>query len=108
MENKKNSFLIPFFIGVLITFPITVVIGFILGLMGIDFSSVITSKTDGGRGNITSLQQLDMAVPDPEFCRQWGASAFVSEQKIDTTLNPSTLFFSQPSLLSGCVLGERI
>ena len=104
MENKKNGFLLPFFIGVLITFPITGIIGFILGLMGIGFGSTSTSTTDGLEGNIASQQQLDMAVPDPEFCRQWGASALVSELKIYTTLNPSTSFVSQPSLLPGCVI----
>ena len=46
-------------------------------ILGVGIGSAITSTTDGGQGNIASQQQLDMAVPDPEFCRQWGASAFV-------------------------------
>ena len=33
-----------------------------------------------------------MAVPDPEFCRQWGASAFVMDIEMYTTLNPSSSF----------------
>ena len=44
-------------------------------ILGVGIGSAITSTTDGGQGNIASQQQLDMAVPDPEFCRQWGASA---------------------------------
>ena len=71
MENKKIGFLLPFSIGVLITLPITGVIAFILGLMGIGFGSAITSATYGGEGNIASQQQLDIAVQDPDFCRQW-------------------------------------
>ena len=104
MENKNNNFVIGLFIGVLVSLPITGGIAFLIGLMGIGVGSTITSTTDSGQGNIASQQQLDMAVPDPEFCRQWGASALVSELKIYTTLNPSTSFVSQPSLLPGCVI----
>ena len=39
-------------------------------ILGVGIGSAITSTTDGGQGNIASQQQLDMAVPDPEFCRQ--------------------------------------
>ena len=58
-------------------------------ILGVGIGSAITSTTDGGQGNIASQQQLDMAVPDPEFCRQWGASAFVIDVEMYTTLNPS-------------------
>jgi len=44
-------------------------------VVGIGIGSAVTSTTTGDQGNIASSQQLDMAVPDPEFCRQWGASA---------------------------------
>ena len=42
-------------------------------VVGIGIGSAVTSTTQGDQGNIASSQQLDMAVPDPEFCRQWGA-----------------------------------
>ena len=58
-------------------------------ILGVGIGSAITSTTDGGQGNIASQQQLDMAVPDPEFCRQWGASAFVIDVEMYTTLNTS-------------------
>ena len=45
-----------------------------------------------------------MAVPDPEFCRQWGASAFVMDIEMYTTLNPSSSFVTQPTLQPGCVI----
>ena len=68
-------------------------------ILGVGIGSAITSTTDGGQGNIASQQQLDMAVPDPEFCRQWGASAFVIDVEMYTTLNPSTscLLYTSPS-----------
>ncbi len=73
-------------------------------VVGIGIGSAITSTTQGGQGNIASQQQLDMAVPDPEFCRQWGASAFVIDIEMYTTLNPSTSFVTQPALQPGCVI----
>ncbi len=73
-------------------------------VLGVGIGSAITSTTQGGEGNIASQQQLDMAVPDPEFCRQWGASAFVIDVEMYTTLNPSTSFVTQPSLQPGCVI----
>ena len=73
-------------------------------VLGVGIGSAITSTTQGGEGNIASQQQLDMAVPDPEFCRQWGASAFVIDVEMYTTLNPSTSFVTQPALQPGCVI----
>ena len=73
-------------------------------VLGVGIGSAITSTTQGGSGNIASQQQLDMAVPDPEFCRQWGASAFVIDIEMYTTLNPSTSFVTQPALQPGCVI----
>ena len=77
-------------------------------ILGVGIGSAITSTTDGGQGNIASQQQLDMAVPDPEFCRQWGASAFVIDVEMYTTLNPSTSFVTQPALQPGCVIRRGI
>ena len=104
MENKKNNFLVGLFIGVLVSFPITGGIAFLIGLIGIGLGGSIISTTDGSQANIASQQQLDMAVPDPEFCRQWGASAFVVDIEMYTTLNPSTSFVTQPTLEPGCVI----
>jgi len=73
-------------------------------ILGVGIGSAITSTSSGGEGNIASQQQLDMAVPDPEFCRQWGASAFVIDIEMYTTLNPSTSFVTQPALQPGCVI----
>ena len=75
-------------------------------ILGVGIGSAITSTTDGGQGNIASQQQLDMAVPDPEFCRQWGASAFVIDVEMYTTLNPSTSFVTQPALQPGDAEGN--
>ncbi len=73
-------------------------------VVGIGIGTAISSTTQGDQGNIASSQQLDMAVPDPEFCRQWGASAFVMDVELYTTMNPSSSFVTQPELKAGCVI----
>ncbi len=83
---------------------VSLVSGAIGLVIGTGIGSAVTRTTQGGQGNIASQQQLDMAVPDPEFCRQWGASAFVIDVEMYTTLNPSTSFVTQPALQPGCVI----
>ena len=73
-------------------------------VVGIGIGTGNSSTTQGDQGNIASSQQLDMAVPDPEFCRQWGASAFVMDIELFTTMNPSSSFVTQPQLKPGCVI----
>ena len=73
-------------------------------VVGIGIGTAISSTTQGDQGNIASSQQLDLAVPDPEFCKQWGASAFVMDIELYTTMNPSSSFVTQPALRPGCVI----
>ena len=73
-------------------------------VVGIGIGTALSSNTVGNQGNIASSQQLDLAVPDPEFCKQWGASAFVNDIELYTTMNPSSSFVTQPTLQAGCVI----
>ena len=73
-------------------------------VVGIGIGTGLSSTTQGNQGNIASSQQLDMAVADPEFCKQYGASAFVQDLQLYTTMNPSTSFVTQPALKPGCVI----
>jgi hypothetical protein len=73
-------------------------------VVGIGIGTGLSSTTQGNQGNIASSQQLDMAVADPEFCKQYGASAFVQDLQLYTTMNPSTSFVTQPKLQPGCVI----
>ena len=73
-------------------------------IVGIGIGSAVTSTTAGDQGNIASSQQLDMSVPDPEFCQQWGASAYVMDVEMYTTMRPVTSFVTQPALQAGCVI----
>jgi len=73
-------------------------------IVGIGIGTGLSSTTQGNQGNIASSQQLDMAVADPEFCKQYGASAFVMDVEMYTTMNPSSSFVTQPKLQPGCVI----
>ena len=73
-------------------------------IVGIGIGSAVPRTTQGDQGNIASSQQLDMAVPDPEFCQQWGASAYVMDVEMYTTMRPISSFVTQPALQAGCVI----
>ena len=103
MESIKNIFIFGLFIGILVSLPITSGNASLLGLLKIAKGGGDTNA-DGVQDNMASHQRLDMAVPDPEFCRRWGASAFVTDIKMYTVLNPSTSFVTQPALQPGCVI----
>ncbi len=73
-------------------------------ILGIGLGTLVSTNTGGSTGNIASQNQLDLAVPDPDICKSYGASAFVQDIEIFTTLNPSTSFVTQPALQPGCVI----
>tara|TARA_Y100001968_G_scaffold38526_1_gene29400 strand:- start:79 stop:732 length:654 start_codon:yes stop_codon:yes gene_type:complete len=73
-------------------------------VLGIGLGTLVSTNTGGATGNIASQNQLDLAVPDPDICKSYGASAFVQDIEIFTTLNPSTSFVTQPALQPGCVI----
>ncbi len=75
-------------------------------IVGIGIGSFITTTQSAGSrtGNIASSQDLDLAAPDPEFCKQWGASAYVMDVELYQTMNPVSSFVTQPKLQPGCVI----
>lgn len=75
-------------------------------VVGIGIGSFVTTTQSAGTrtGNIASSQDLDLAVPDPEFCKQWGASAYVMDVEMYQTMNPVSSFVTQPRLQPGCVI----
>ncbi|TGG81311.1 MAG: DUF3172 domain-containing protein [Aphanocapsa feldmannii 277cV] len=75
-------------------------------VIGIGLGSFVTTTQSAGgeTGNIASSQDLDLAVPDPEFCKQWGASAYVIDVETYQTMNPVSSFVTQPKLQAGCVI----
>jgi hypothetical protein len=74
---------------------------FIIGIgIGIAFSSSTTSDV----GNVATRYDIDRSAPNPEICVQFGASAITMDLRAFVTLNPFSVFISQPRMQPGCVL----
>jgi hypothetical protein len=74
---------------------------FILGIgLGIAFSSTATLNPE----NVASREVIDRSAPNPELCVQYGASAMVTDMRVFVSLNPFSVYVTQPSMKPGCVL----
>ena len=74
------------------------VVGIVIGL-ALNLSS--------GSSDIRSVDnslQIDRAAPNPEVCQQFGASAVVTDMRVFLTLNPFSVYLTQPRMQPGCVL----
>ncbi|MEM8722928.1 MAG: DUF3172 domain-containing protein [Cyanobacteria bacterium P01_G01_bin.39] len=74
------------------------VIGIVIGL-----SLNLTSGT-GNLSTVDSSLQIDRKAPNPEICQQFGASAIVTDMRVFLTLNPFSVYLTQPQMQPGCVL----
>ncbi|MBD2461808.1 DUF3172 domain-containing protein [Oscillatoria sp. FACHB-1407] len=74
---------------------------FILGIgIGIAFSSTASFSPE----NVASREVIDRSAPNPELCQQFGASAITMDMRAFVTLNPFSVYVSQPRMEPGCVL----
>ena len=74
------------------------VIGIVIGL------SLNLSSGSASNGSVDSSLQIDRAAPNPEVCQQFGASAIVTDMRVFLTLNPFSVYLTQPKMQPGCVL----
>ena len=74
------------------------VVGIVIGL------SLNLSSGSGGNESVDSSLQIDRAAPNPEICQQFGASAIVTDMRVFLTLNPFSVYLTQPKMQPGCVL----
>ena len=74
------------------------VIGIVIGL------SLNLSSGSAGNNSVDSSLQIDRAAPNPEICQQFGASAIVTDMRVFLTLNPFSVYLTQPRMQPGCVL----
>lgn len=74
------------------------VIGIVIGL------SLNLSSGSGGNESVDSSLQIDRAAPNPEVCQQFGASAIVTDMRVFLSLNPFSVYLTQPRMQPGCVL----
>lgn len=74
---------------------------FILGIgVGIGFSSTASFDPQ----NVASREVIDRSAPNAELCAQFGASAIVSDLRVFITLNPFSVYVTQPAMQPGCIL----
>ena len=74
------------------------VVGIVIGL-----SLNLASGSDN-LATVDSSLQIDRKAPNPEICQQFGASAIVTDMRVFLTLNPFSVYLTQPSMQPGCVL----
>ena len=92
--EKKN----PFEVAKIAILASVFVVGIVIGL---------SLNLTNGSGNIQSVDsslQIDRRAPNPEICQQFGASAIVTDMRVFLTLNPFSVYLTQPSMQPGCVL----
>lgn len=73
-------------------------------LLGIGVGILFSSGTTSDVGNVATRYDIDRSAPNPEICVQFGASAIAVDLRAFVTLNPFSVFISQPRMLPGCVL----
>lgn len=73
-------------------------------ILGIGLGILFSSGTTSDVGNVATRYDIDRSAPNPEICVQFGASAITMDLRAFVTLNPFSVFISQPRMQPGCVL----
>ena len=92
---EKNN---PFDVAKIAILASVLIVGIVIGF------SLGQSGGSGDIARIDSTIQIDRKAPNPEICQQFGASAVVTNMRIFLTLNPFSVYLSQPEMQPGCVL----
>ena len=92
--DKKN----PFDVAKIAIISSVFVIGIVIGL------SLNLSSGSDNLASVDSSLQIDRKAPNPEVCQQFGASAVVTDMRVFLTLNPFSVYLTQPRMQPGCVL----
>ena len=93
-SDKKN----PFDVAKLAILGSVFVVGIVIGL------ALNLSSGSGSNESVDSSLQIDRAAPNPEICQQFGASAIVTDMRVFLSLNPFSVYLTQPRMQPGCVL----
>ena len=92
--EKKN----PFDVAKIAILGTVFVVGLVIGL------SFAQSSGSNNLATVDSSLQIDRKAPSPEICQQFGASAIVTDMRVFLTLNPFSVYLTQPQMQPGCVL----
>jgi len=92
--EKKN----PLDIAKIAILASVFVVGIVIGL------SLSLATPSNNISSVDSSLQIDRKAPNPEVCQQYGASAIVTDMRVFLTLNPFSVYLTQPLMQPGCVL----
>lgn len=92
--DQKN----PFDVAKIAILASVFVVGIVIGL------SLNLSSASDNLATVDSSLQIDRKAPNPEICQQFGASAIVTDMRVFLTLNPFSVYLTQPQMQPGCVL----
>lgn len=92
--EKKN----PFDVAKIAIIASVFVVGIVIGL------SLNLASGSNNLASVDSSLQIDRKAPNPEICQQFGASAIVTDMRVFLTLNPFSVYLTQPQMQPGCVL----
>ena len=73
-------------------------------ILGIGLGMYLSSTASVNPQNVVTRDAIDRSAPNPEICAQYGASAMVTDMRVFVTLNPFSVYVTQPSMRPGCVL----
>lgn len=93
--SEKNS---PLNVAKIAILASVFVVGIVIGL------SLNLSSNSDNLATVDSSLQIDRKAPNPEICQQFGASAVVTDMRLFLTLNPFSVYLTQPRMQPGCVL----
>lgn len=92
--EKQN----PFDVAKIAILATVFIVGIVIGL------SLNLSSASDNLATVDSSLQIDRKAPNPEVCQQFGASAIVTDMRVFLTLNPFSVYLTQPQMQPGCVL----
>lgn len=84
--------------------PLSIAIFAAIFILGIGLGLYLSSAASVNPQNVVTREAIDRSAPDPELCAQYGASAMVTDMRVFVTLNPLSVYVTQPNIRPGCVL----
>ena len=76
-------------------------------VLGIVVGIALNFSNNSNLDSVDSRVEIDQQAPNAQLCQQFGASAIVSDMRIYLTLNPFSVYVTQPIMEPGCVLRQN-
>jgi hypothetical protein len=90
------------FLSSLNSMTVSVIAGVLI--LGIVIGTLFSSSATFNPQSVASREAIDRSAPSAGICAQYGASAITMDLRAFVTLNPFSVYVSQPLMQPGCVL----